>query len=266
MTALRRATYNRRVRLLRLIVLLAAVAASAGCGARDDGTSAPASLDGTWQLVSGTGSTGPIEAPEGYPITATFEDGRIGGRAACNSYGGSVRTTDGRFELDGLSATEMGCEPAAMAAEGAYLDALAGADQVRHEVGRLTLTGPATELVFEPVPPVPAKELVGTRWRLETLILGETATSTSGVATLRLGPDGAIEGATGCRDFVGSYVLRGAEVVVTQLTMLGEPCPPELEQQDELVVSVIGDGFRADVEGNALTLTSGRDGLVFRAG
>lgn len=251
---------------IRIIVLSAAVLASSACGTGDAGTESTVRLDGAWQLVSGTGPDGRIEAPGGHPITATFEDGKVGGRAACNSYGGSVRLTDGRFELDELSATEMACEPAAMAAEAAYLQALLAADRVRREPARLILTGPATELVFAPVPPVPTDELVGTRWLLETLIVGETATSTSGAATLRLGADGELEGSTGCRDFEGSYVVRGAEVVVTQLTMLGDECPPATESQDELVATVVGDGFRAEVDGDVLMLKDGRNGLMFRAG
>lgn len=248
------------------IVLIAAVLAFAGCGAGGAGTESAVSLDGAWELVSGAGPGGRVDAPKSHPVTATFEDGKVGGRAACNSYGGSVRVTEGRFEVDELTATEMACEPAAMAAEAAYLQALLAADRVRRDGARLILTGPATELVFAPVPPVPAEELVGTRWLLETLIVGETATSASGVATLRLTADGEIEGSTGCRDFKGSYVVRGAEVVVTELRMLGDECPPDEAAQDDLVVTVVGDGFRADVDGDVLTLTAGRDGLVFRAG
>jgi hypothetical protein len=43
-------------------------------------------------------------------------------------------------------------------------------------------------------------------------------------------------------------------------------CPPDLQAQDDQVISVLGDGFRASVEGQVLSLTSsGGLGLVYRA-
>ena len=42
-------------------------------------------------------------------------------------------------------------------------------------------------------------------------------------------------------------------------------CPDELWKQDSLVVTVIGDEFTAEIDGDRLTLRSmGGDGLIFR--
>lgn len=252
-------------RLLQFVAMLVISGTAAACGAQPDGAGTPVELEGTWQLESGSGPGGDVEPPDGYPVTATLEDGRISGRAACNTYGGAMVVTGERFELDAVSATEMACEPAAMAAEAAYVRALRAADRVRRDAARLVLTGPGTELVFTRLPTVPARALVDTSWTLETLIVGETATSTTGTGTLRLRPDGSIEGSTGCRAFSGRYVVRGDEVVVTRLSVEDERCPADTARQDERVVDVVGDGFRASVDGDVLTLTSGRGGLVFRA-
>jgi hypothetical protein len=59
--------------------------------------------------------------------------------------------------------------------------------------------------------------------------------------------------------------VSGADVAMTEMTAHGE-CPAELETQDGHVVTVLGDGFRAVVDGQLLTLTSSGDlGLVYRS-
>jgi hypothetical protein len=43
-------------------------------------------------------------------------------------------------------------------------------------------------------------------------------------------------------------------------------CPVELRDQDAVVVRVLGDGFRVEVDHEILTLTStGNEGLAYRA-
>ena len=99
---------------------------------------------------------------------------------------------------------------------------------------------------------------------LDTLIEGDTATSTLGdPATLELRSDGTVSASTGCRELPGEYVVNGSEIIVTNAEMSGE-CPAELESQDDLVVTVITDGFTTEIEGNRLTLASqGGDGLSY---
>jgi heat shock protein HslJ len=256
-----------------------ALAAAAGaalllsaCGGAPSGEPGdPPSPAGSWQLASGSGPEGTIEPLDTHPVTLSFEEeGRIGGTAACNSYGGEVSIDGDRLEVAELSQTEMACEPpSVMEVEAAYLGALARVDRFREEGDRLVLEGPDVELVFEPLSPVPSEALVGTAWELDTLVEGETA-STPGApgATLLLGHDGTLEGHTGCRALAGAYVLEGGEVRVTRLELEGDTagCPDAAVAQDRLVASVLGDGFRAEVEGDRLTLTSrGGEGLGYRA-
>ena len=109
-------------------------------------------------------------------------------------------------------------------------------------------------------------EITGTVWVLDTLVLDDAVTSVTGErATLELFTDGSMLGSTGCRNLDGNYMVSGAEVVMTDMTAHGE-CPAELEEQDNQVVSVLGDGFRAVIEGNTLTVTtSGGQGLTYRS-
>jgi heat shock protein HslJ len=72
-------------------------------------------------------------------------------------------------------------------------------------------------------------------------------------------------GSTGCRTLDGNYTVSGAELVMTEMSAHGE-CPAELEEQDNHVVTVLGDGFRVVIEGEALSLTgAGEQGLTYRS-
>lgn len=246
--------------MIRQALFAVALLAAAGCGSGEAGREGPPAPTGSWQLVDG------IDPVPGRRITLALEGDRVSGVAACNSYGGAVVVERDRFAVRDLSHTEVACEPQAMAAEAAYLDALARVDAFEQDGERLLLAGPSVELRFEPTRPVPAQELLETLWTLDTLIEGDVASSVAGPATLRLGRDGSLEGGTGCRPFRGRYVLMGDEVRVTELAAdAGGACAPAVEEQDRIVVDVLGDGFRAAVEGDRLTLTAGADALVYRA-
>jgi len=247
-----------------------ALAAAAGCGT-GSATEVPAAPTGSWRLASGTVDGGRIETFATHRITLVLEGERVGGSAACNSYGGPVGIDGDQFEARDLAVTEMACEPPVMAAEAAYLDALGRVDTIRREDGRLVLAGPSIELRFDPLAPVPTSQLLDTPWELDTVIRGDVASSVPGpAATLRIGSDGSLAGETGCRSFRGRYVLRGDEIHVTELAVDGAAtagvCTDEGVEQDRVVLEVLGDGFRAQVEGDRLTLTSaGPDALVYRA-
>jgi heat shock protein HslJ len=134
--------------------------------------------------------------------------------------------------------------------------------------GGLTLSGDDVEMVFEALEPVPDAELTGVTWVLDGLIQGE-AVSTPVADTrgfIELSDDGSLRGDTGCRPFSGQYVIDGAEVLATELAADGHECEPRVADQDSLFFSVVGDGFRVEIEGNRLTMWSvGDEGLTFTA-
>lgn len=129
-----------------LALTVAAIAFAAGCGASSGGSSggqtppAPsgAALDGTsWRLSSWTLSS---LDPADFTITAEFADGRIGGKSAVNSYGGSYTTgSDGSFSVGQLVSTQMAGPEPAMRAEQAYVALLGKAASYRVSGGTLTL-------------------------------------------------------------------------------------------------------------------------------
>jgi heat shock protein HslJ len=239
-------------------------------GTSDGGRLPPSnSYAGTWRLIKGNGPDGEVPMVKGYRITLNITGEQVGGTAACNSYGGDVAIDGHSFRLKGgLQMTEMGCAPQVHDSEAAYVDALTDIDTIARDADTLTLTGPATELDFELVPPPPVAQLTDTVWHLESLIEGtgpDGTVSSAAPARLVLRRDGTVSGSTGCRSLEGEWIERGDEILFTRLAAEGQ-CSADLQEQDGHVVGALGDGFTTDIEGRTLTVFSkGELGLQYKA-
>ncbi len=224
-------------------------------------------IDGTgdWRLVSGTNAGAPIPIVPGSDITMTVEGSQISGRSACNQYGGDIIVANGQVQFGPLFMTEMACEEPVMASEAAYHAALAGVRAATRDGDTLTLTGDGVELIYERLAPPPTADIVGTVWVLESLITADAVSSVMGEpALLVLDPNGSFTGSTGCRSFTGRYTIANAEILFTDFAMDQVSCSPELQSQDDHVVSVLGDGFRAEVDGEHMTIAgTGNQGLGY---
>jgi heat shock protein HslJ len=250
----------RRLALLPLIL-----AVCVGCLGSDFADS----LEGSWQLVSGSVDSQQIPVDPDHPITLTIEGERVNGVAACNSYSGTFDLSGSAITVSDLAMTEMACFPEElMQAEAMYAEAMTRVDSVALDQ-QLTLTGDGVELVFDPVPPPEAADLTNTVWVLDGLIQGD-AVSTPVVdtrATVEFFTDGSMLGDTGCRPFSAQYAVSGDQVTVEGgLASDGHECEPPLDDQDALITSVLSDAFRVEIEGNRLTTWSDDDlGLTFVA-
>ncbi len=250
----------------RLVLLLAGVLALAACGT-DSPSDAP-DVTGEWQLASGSFIGADLPFPPGATATLALSGGKADGTAFCNRFFASYERDGSSLSFGDIGSTMMGCEPDVMAAEGAYLEALAGVDTAVLDGGDLLLTGAGIELRFGPAPVVPDSPLEGTRWVLETLVAGETASSTIGdPAALVLDRDRRAEATTGCRTLTATWLLEGESLVLDDLLPDGAACPPDLVRQDEHVTAVLQAGPVVEITEDRLTLTApdGR-GLVYRAG
>lgn len=250
---------------IRVAAALAAALAIAGC----DLFMPPAAggdLDGEWRLVSGTHQGDSVPIPEDAPITMTIDGAEVGGRAACNIYGGELDVDGDRVAIGAMSMTEMGCDAPVMEAEAAYIAALGDVERWARSGSTLTFSGEAVELTYELVPEEPDAALVGTAWRLDSLITGDAVSSTVGdqPATLVLRDDGTLSGSTGCRSFDGRYEVDGESVRIGQLVTDDRACP-DIPRQDDIVLTVLGEGFTYAIDEDRLTVASGQLSLVYVA-
>ena len=253
---------NLRAAALGLVLLL--LASACGISETDLGT---ASIDGAWQLESGTVAGEAVPLVDGYRITFTGEGTSFGGTAACNQYGATVDIDGGAAAVTELFVTEIACDPEVMDSEATYLTGLQAIDRADRTGDRLVLAGPDVELEFVAVPPVAAADLIGTTWVLESLVDGETVSTSLGeLVTAEFLDDGTFMALTGCRTLTGAYVAVGDEIATPSMSAEGE-CTAELQSQDSHIVTVFEGPFTIDIDGDLLTLTiAGDEGLMYRAG
>ena len=224
-----------------------------------------ASLDGEWILERGTHDGTDLPLLADAPVTMRIDGTEIGGTAACNIYGGTLQRDGDAVSFNALSMTEMGCDEPRMALESAYIAALADAGMAVRDGDRLSLTGPNVELDFRlSVPPADAS-LVGTRWVLDSLVIGDAVSSVIDMPTIEFGDDGVVTGDTGCRAFDASYELDGTVLTIDDIVVEDVACAADLTAQDEHVMAVLGAETTATIEGNRLSITAGENGLDYRA-
>lgn len=246
------------MKTIPLLILVAILIAA--CGIANDPAPSPSAAgmveaNGEWELVRGTNDGVAIPLVPGAAITLSVDGSQISGASACNQYGGEIVVADGQVRFGPMFMTEMACDEPVMASESAYLAALGKVTSAAIDGDRLTLSGPGVELVYERLAPPPTAELIGTTWVLDSLITGDAVSSVMGdPATLRLGEDGGAEGSTGCRPFGGRYEVRDGQLILTELGVPDLPCDASVAAQDDHVVTVLGSGPRAAVDGARLTL------------
>jgi heat shock protein HslJ len=224
------------------------------------------SLDGTWQLLSGTNQGQPIPTIEGAAPTLHIDGSTIGGSSGCNIYGGTIEIHGSTVTISVGSMTEMACDEPRMALEGAFLAALPRVTTATRTGDALTLSGPEVNLQFSLVPVVPDAQLIGPVWVLNSLIDGQVASSVLGEATLQFGTNGLFSGSTGCRSFGGQFSVSGDGVQVSDLVTTKNMCTTDLVAQDMRVLEIIGGGFSFAIAGNGLTISSGQRGLAYVVG
>ena len=253
---------------------LAIALSCAACGdegsptGTDPGASDPGiALDGAWQLTSGDVDGTALDLGVPRPVTLTVDGTKANGSSACNRYFADLTISDGTVAFGGIGGTEMACADDLMNLEAAYLAALARVTDWSRVGETLTLTGDGVRLEFGSAPVEEPAALVGTTWRLESLIEGDTASSViSRPATMVLRADGTVTGSTGCRTFRGTWEADGDRLVIGPLATPRIACRGAAGPQDRHVLSVLDGTVTTTVDGSSLTVSGDRGlGLVFRA-
>ena len=221
---------------------------------------------GTWVLTEGSLNGRSIHVPDGSRITLTpGQRDHVGGSSACNGYGATVDYEGERVEFTMTSQTEMACAPKVMAAERDYLEALPQVTTATRQGGTLQLSGPDVGLTFDLSKPIVIEDISGIEWELESLVVDGTSSPPGGEPVrLLLHENGTVTGSTGCRQLHGRYDTFGDQINFPDFGAEGD-CPPQLQDQDSHIVGALSDGFRAELQGEALRLTSdGNAGLIYR--
>jgi heat shock protein HslJ len=234
-----------------LVAIVVAAIVTAGC---ISGTSTPggvAGLTGTsWALDSYLAENGTlVPVLPGTEVTAAFgTDGRVGGSAGCNSYGGNYSLDGTALSVSSLVQTLKLCEKpeGIMEQEARFMDLLGSAAECRIEDDRLEIvdSAGATTLVFVKGP-APAA-LSGTSWTLVSLA-GEDGTMAPVLAgtnvTAAFGTDGRVGGSAGCNRYGANYTTDGASLTIEPAVRTEMYCsePPGIMDQEDRYLALLAE-------------------------
>ncbi|WP_411081454.1 META domain-containing protein [Streptomyces sp. cmx-18-6] len=242
----------------------------AACGTESG--SGSGSGDGSDTVRSDVPVTGVVWSVESMTVdgkkTATPDGSRLeidpkGGVKAdfgCNRIGGEARVEGDRITVSRTHSTQMACEEDVEKFETAAVEALSGELTAKLSGKNLTLTtedGGAIELSEEE-----AADLVGTRWVVNTLLSGETATSVPAdlpkgrVPHLTFGEDGTVQGESGCNSFHGKAKAKGSTITFGPLAGTRKMCPEAEMKVERAVLAALDGPTTYTIKGSTLTVTS----------
>lgn len=243
-----------------LVLLLAAACGDPAPTARADQRSGdPWGRDFLSTGVTEKGQSRPLVA--GTRIRLSFtDDGRIMAGAGCNSMGGQAEVRDGRLVVADLATTEMGCDPDRHAQDEWLARFLTSKPKVELSGSELTLSGDSTEVRLRDREVAdPDRPLRGTRWMVDTVIDGETASSVpeGADANIILGNDDDFGGSTGCNQMGGTAVVDEAAGTVAFRDVFATKiaCDDDKMALEEAVLSVLDGEVTYTIKADRLTLS-----------
>lgn len=254
-----------------IIRLVALALAGAFLAVACTGSSVPApGLEGRTFLSVGVTVVG-ADRPlvPGTRIRLSFDDGRLGASAGCNSMGGTYTFDGDRLRVEGGAMTEMGCD-APRHAQDDWLFGFLGSGPTLLLTGNdLLLTNGDTsiQLVDREIAE-PDRPLVGTLWTVDSIIQGAGVSSVPAgvVATLRFTAGGRLELDTSCNSGGGEVSVEGSSLRFEPLVLTERACEGAQGHMERAILTVVAsDRVDFSIEADRLTLQAGDVGLGLRA-
>jgi heat shock protein HslJ len=230
-------------------------------------TSQPApELDGR-QFVA-TEVTGYELVPDSQ-IRLSFEGDSIGATGGCNSLASTWSLDGDQLVVAQMAMTEMACEPTALMDQDTWLASfLSSGPAVALDGDTLTLTGTdASITLLDREVAEPDRELEGTAWALDSVVSADAVSSFAleRVPTLRF-EAGELAVDTGCNTGGSSYEATADQLTIGPIRLTRMACTdPNGSEVEAAVLAVLEGQPSYTIDSDLLTLTSGEQGLVYRA-
>ncbi|MEV7294395.1 META domain-containing protein [Streptomyces microflavus] len=215
-----------------------------------------------WSVDSLTVGGKKTGAPEGSRLEIDPK-GRAKAGFGCNHISADARVEGDRITFGKPVSTQMACDETTEKAEKAALAAMDGEVTAKLSGEKLTLTteGGDTIALSEEKP----AGLVGTRWAVNTLLSGETATTVPAdlpkerVPHLTFGEDGTVHGNSGCNSFHGKAAVKGSTIDFGPPAGTRKMCPEAEMEVERAVLAALDGPATYTIKGSTLTVTS-KDG------
>lgn len=245
-----------------LVVILAMLVAACGGGSASP---APTSqtLDGRTFLS--TGVDGPALVA-GTVIRITFKDGSVSAHAGCNTMSGPYRIDGGTLVVGQLAMTEMGCAQNLMAQDQWVAGLLNGAT-IALDGNTLTLSLSGIRVTFlDRVVADPDRPLAGTRWVVDGVLRGGTASSVpAGVTASFTFANGTVSIEGGCNTGGGTVKITDTTIEFGPIAMTKKACQQPATAVELAVTQVASGTIAYRIQAGSLTLDAGGVGLTLRA-
>lgn len=200
-------------------------------------------------------------------ILLEFTDGGLTVDAGCNTMFGAV-TQDGEvLQIDDLASTQMGCPPGPMKQDAWLAGVLEGTLRLDRGEGLRLVSGDVEIDLEQQV--VNNRDLVGTTWRLDSLIEGQGVSSIPGKTTagIELGEDGQLSVDTGCNTGSASVTTSDTALEIGPLRTTRMACrDKDARAVEAAMLEVLQGTVSFTIEGDALTISTASSGLGFTAG
>lgn len=196
-----------------------------------------------WRLDSFVNNQGQVTPTvNNSRTTAGFNAGRASGNAGCNQFGASYTLAGNKLTVSQAMSTAMACpDPAIMAQEAAFLDALSKAATYQVTANKLEIKDGAgkTILTFTALPPT---ALVGTTWLANGVNNGRQGVEgiVAGVEMSAVfGADGKVTGSAGCNTFNATYQVNGDKITIGPAATTRKACPqPIMDQEAQFLAAL----------------------------
>jgi heat shock protein HslJ len=237
-------------------LLFLLLACAVACGKADPGGAgepAGEQLHGRTFLSS---ETRPHPLVAGTRVSLAFtDDGRLVATAGCNTMSGQVETDEGTLTVDGLATTDMGCDPPRHAQDDWLAKTLGAGPRWRLDGPTLTLTAGDTTLVLTDREVAdPDRPLRDNTWAVDTVVDGQTASSTPATATLEF-RDGKVDIFGGCNEGSADYTAAGDTIRFGAAAMTRKACKPDIMRLEAAVLAVVRDSATVEIDADRMTLT-----------
>lgn len=242
------------------LLTLAACGTEPGSGSGGGAVQSDVPVTGVvWSVDSMTVGGKKTDAPEGSRLEIDPK-GRVRAGFGCNHIGGEARVEGDRITVSRTVSTQMACEEEIEKFEKAATRALGGELTAKLSGEKLTLTtedGDTIALREER-----AADLVGTRWAVNTLLSGETASSVPAglpkerVPHLTFAEDGTVQGNSGCNSFHGKATVKGSTITFGPPAGTRKLCPEAEMEVERAVLAALEGPATYTIKGRTLTITA----------